>query len=414
MKGKYSLPVVKAVDLIWTSFDRDEMRRGYEMLMKEAQNGDADALCFIARCHMGEEYVWSGAGFATDDENASLLLQKSAIMGSATGVLCAVRCGNLTPTVQRSMPFGSFKEAYEEILEQADRGNAFCQYLIGNVYYWGDYLMVEPELAKQFKDVKEYNAFAYPIAKKYYEQSFNGRITAGWGNYRDILKSGLVDDDPELLEYYFQKLSEVSPVVCCSYGVYLSTEKNDMRGALSCYINAAQRGDMQATLNAGCFYDEGCVVERDLDMAFQFYEIAAIGGEPGAQWQVGYYYFDGWGSVEQDYAKAAHWFHKAYENPKGGSEVRAAAYLAICYQDGLGVVQDYDMAFSYLEEVADSIEELWDPINSMVLNALGVAYAYGLGTEQDIESGRRYFKAAAEMGSEEAVENLRSLEQNGE
>ncbi|WP_289854836.1 hypothetical protein [uncultured Duncaniella sp.] len=69
-----------------------------------------------------------------------------------------------------------------------------------------------------------------------------------------------------------------------------------MRGALSCYINAAQRGDMQATLNAGCFYDEGCVVERDLDMAFQFYEIAAIGGEPGAQWQVGYYYFDGWGS----------------------------------------------------------------------------------------------------------------------
>ena len=72
------------------------------------------------------------------------------------------------------------------------------------------------------------------------------------------------------------------------------------------------------------------------------------------------------------------------------------------------------MAFSYLEEVADSIEELWDPINSMVLNALGVAYAYGLGTEQDIESGRRYFKAAAEMGSEEAVENLRSLEQNGE
>ncbi|MDE6800940.1 MAG: hypothetical protein K2P62_12050, partial [Phocaeicola sp.] len=99
MKGKYSLPVVKAVDLIWTSFDKEEMRRGYEMLLQAGQKGDADALCFIARCHMGEEYVWSGGGFATDDDNASLLMQRSALMGSATGVLCAVRSGNFTPSV---------------------------------------------------------------------------------------------------------------------------------------------------------------------------------------------------------------------------------------------------------------------------------------------------------------------------
>ena len=81
MNGKYSLPVVKAVDLIWTSFDKEEIHRGYAMLMQAAQQGDADALCFIARCFMGEEYVWSGAGFATDDASASKLMQKSALMG---------------------------------------------------------------------------------------------------------------------------------------------------------------------------------------------------------------------------------------------------------------------------------------------------------------------------------------------
>ena len=43
MNGKYSLPVVKAVDLIWTSFDREEIHRGYAMLMQAAQQGDADA-----------------------------------------------------------------------------------------------------------------------------------------------------------------------------------------------------------------------------------------------------------------------------------------------------------------------------------------------------------------------------------
>ena len=66
MNGKYSQPVEQAVDLIWTSFDRDEIRRGYAMLMQEAQRGDADALAFIARCFMGEQYVWSGAGFKPD------------------------------------------------------------------------------------------------------------------------------------------------------------------------------------------------------------------------------------------------------------------------------------------------------------------------------------------------------------
>lgn len=58
MKGKYSKPVKTAVELIWSSFDRDEIRRGYAMLMQAAQQGDADALAFIARCFMGEEYVW--------------------------------------------------------------------------------------------------------------------------------------------------------------------------------------------------------------------------------------------------------------------------------------------------------------------------------------------------------------------
>ena len=108
MNGKFSLPVVKAIDLIWTSFNKEEIRRGYEMLLQAAQHGDADALCFIARCFMGPQYVWSGAGFATDDANASMLMQKSAMMGSASGVLCAVRSGNFTPAVQRAMPFASF------------------------------------------------------------------------------------------------------------------------------------------------------------------------------------------------------------------------------------------------------------------------------------------------------------------
>jgi len=49
MKGKYSKSVKTAVKLIWSSFDREEIRRGYALLMQAAQQGDADALAFIAR-----------------------------------------------------------------------------------------------------------------------------------------------------------------------------------------------------------------------------------------------------------------------------------------------------------------------------------------------------------------------------
>lgn len=226
MNGKYSLPVVKAVDMIWTSFDREEIQRGYAMPFQAAQQGDADALAFVARCFMSEEYVWSGAGFAPDDANASKLMQKSALMGSATGVLCAVRSGNFTPTVQRGMPFASFKEVFGEILGQAERGNAFCCYMIGNVYFWGDYLLVEPELAKEFKTENKY------------------------------------------------------------------------------YAKAAYRGNPQGAYNAGHIYEGGEEVEENAEVAYQFFGMAAQGGHPGGQFEMGYYHFEGCGGAEQDYAKA--------------------------------------------------------------------------------------------------------------
>ncbi len=408
MKGKYSKPVKTAVELIWSSFDRDEIRRGYAMLMQAAQQGDADALAFIARCFMGEEYVWPQAGFKVDDENASKLMQKSAMMGSATGVLCAARSANLTPSVERAMPFASFKEAFEEILGQAERGDAFCCYMVGNVYYWGDYLRVEPDYAKQFKDENGYNAWAYPIAKEWYERSFDGGLCAGWGNYCNIRESGLCDIAQDVFEKYYLKLADISPVICNNYGYYLRTEKGDSYGGLLRYVEAARRGDPQAAYNAGHIYEAGEEVDENIDLAYQLYEMAAKCGHPAGQFEVGYYLFEGFGDVEQDYAKAVEWFEKAYQNPKCSETTRTqtAAYLGLCYQEGLGTVQDDDVAFEYLHEAGEDIDNLWESITVKVLTALGVAYAFGRGTETDIELGYQYLEDAAKLGSEEAKEYI--------
>lgn len=404
MKGKYSKPVKTAVKLIWWSFDRLQIREGSTMLMQAAQKGDADAMAYLARCFMGPEYVWPQAGFKTDEANASKLMQKSAMMGSATGVLCAARSGNLTPYVKRAMPFASFKEAFEEILGQAERGDAFCCYIVGNVYFQGDYLIVEPELTKQFKDVDGYNAWAYPIARRWFEKSFDGGLCAGWGNYCDIRNSGLCDIPKDRFEKYFLKLADISPLICNNYGYYLRNEKGDSYGGLLRYVDAARRGDPQAAYNAGIIYEAGEEVAEDLDLAYNLYDMAAKGGHPAGQFEVGCYMFEGYGNVAQDYAQAVEWFEKAYDNPECSDTTRtqAAAYLGICYQGGLGVVQDDNIAFQYLQEAGDNIDELWDSLSAKALTALGAAFAFGRGTEPDIDTGCRYLEEASKLGSEDA------------
>ena len=271
--------------------------------------------------------------------------------------------------------------------------------------------MVEPELAKTFKNERAYYAFAYPLARDYFERSFRGRVCAGWGNYCDIMDSGLGDIKKSTFETYYRALAEISPVICGNYGVYIERETGNYELANAYYTKAMQRFDMQATFNLGCSYEKGEGVEKDLDSAFQLFEIAAIGGHPGAQWAVGYYYFEGWGNTEIDYAKAADWFTKGYNNPKDDKKMDCAAYLAVCYQDGLGVVQDDDLAFGYLKDVEYNLEAIsHDSIVGIALNALGVAYAYGRGTRQDIESGIEYLESAVKLGNNEAKENLEQLE----
>lgn len=406
MKGKYSKPVKTAVKLIWSSFDRESIRKGYAMLVQAAQQGDADALAYIARCFMGEEYVWAQAGFKADEANASKLMQKSAIKGSATGVLCAARSGNFTPSVEREMPFASFKEAFEEILGQAEGGDAFCCYMVGNVYYWGDYLRVDPGLAKQFKDTQEYNAWAYPIAREWYERSFDKGLCAGWGNYVNIRKSRLCDIPIDVYDKYYQLLADISPVICCNYGYYLRTDKGDPYGGLLRYMEAARKGDPTGAYNAGHVYEAGEEVEENIGLAYQLYEIAARGGLAAGQFEMGYYHFEGCGDAEQDYALAFDWFEKAYENPKCEADTKAqcAAYLGICYQSGLGVVQDEEVALEFLKEAEEGKDNLWESILGNVFKALGVAYAFGKGTEEDIELGYQYFEDAVRLGSEEAKE----------
>jgi hypothetical protein len=71
--------------------------------------------------------------------------------------------------------------------------------------------------------------------------------------------------------------------------------------------------------------------------------------EPYDMYYKGMEYQYGWGSVQQDYAKAREWYEKAAD--KG--EVRAMIRLGCFYGVGLGGARDYSKAREWYQKAAD-------------------------------------------------------------
>lgn len=401
----------RAIDLIWKSFDSEKIQAGYRLAQEAAEEGDPDALCVLGRCHLGSDYLWEEAGIDDDPVRASKLIKESVLAGSAIGVLTAMRCGELTPGVKRRMPFASEKEAFAKVHLEAQSGNGFCLFMIGNALFWGDYLTFEPEASKQFNSPEEYYAFAYPLAAEYYKNAFDKGILYGFGNFRTICESEYGNIPEPAFEAYFKLVADNgNPLVCNDYGKYLQDEYEGCdEEAFSYYMKAFEFGDLMSAYNVGVSYDYGMGVEEDLDKAFEYYRIAAEAGWPSAQFQLGDFYFEGRGNIARDYAKAFKWLKCAYDNSNEDNCWRPAAELSILYQDGLGTIRDYDMAFEMLSVVEDVIDDVWEPLDAMVLNALGVAYGFGLGTDADIDKGIEYLDRAIEFGSEAAKANKARL-----
>ncbi|MDE7024803.1 MAG: hypothetical protein K2O88_02850, partial [Paramuribaculum sp.] len=245
-----------AIDKIWKSFDKKQMLEGFEILQQASKNGDADACCFLGRCYMGEEFVWDGAGFPVDEQLASQLIKQSVLYGSADGVMCALRTGNLSPAVRKEMPFASLSDAFDMVKANAQAGDAFSQYEMGNAMFYGDYLTIYGKSeSDKFSSEEQYNAFAYPIAAKYYAESFKNGLSAAFGNYRSIYFSELAEISTRDFEAEMKRLADYGdPRVCNDYGKWLDDQYNDKKSAFRYYVMALEQGDLQSAYNVAVCY----------------------------------------------------------------------------------------------------------------------------------------------------------------
>ena len=112
---------------------------------EERELGDAYAL--LARVYAGPRFTWAESGFPEDNMRTYQCLHDSIRRNSPIGTLQALRiAGSITPTVRRDMQL-SFDDAFRVVFDYAQKNDTYCQYIIGNVFFWGDYHTITP--AKQ-------------------------------------------------------------------------------------------------------------------------------------------------------------------------------------------------------------------------------------------------------------------------
>ena len=174
----------------------------------------------------------------------------------------------------------------------------------------------------------------------------------------------------------------------------------DYQRALEILRPIAVRGDAVAQSYLGTMHEQGNGVEQDAAKAFHWFEMAAQQAEPFADYRLGMHYASG-EVVEQDLGKAIVHFTRAAENGK----FRDAQFnLGLIHEDGRGTPRDLEAAKKWYMLAADQ-----GNTNAMV-NLAGILEAEG--PDGQLAAHRLYEKAAA-AGSGLAAFNLGALYFNG-
>lgn len=385
----FSDAVEQALQYIYYDEGGGKGKEGFQILEQASAAGDGDASCVLARCLCGHQYVWEGHRFPVDDNRATALLHKAVEQGSAMAVLVCLRTGDLTPSLEKKMPFSSVREAFEIVLKNAELGDAFSQYVIGNSYFWWDFIRIQQIDRNDFKNEQAFRQCLKENIQKsedWFWKAFRGGIHFAGNNLRHYYLNG----DEDIIEPQPAKAADLArigaergyPGYQCEYARELRNNKQ-YEEALHWFKKAAAGGDRDAWYFIGEAYEEGKLVGQDLPYAAQCYEKGLNAFEMSAPCHNGLadLYWKGKG-VPQDYAKAYQLLSWAYEHGNNWG----VPYMGMCCFYGQGTQQDYGKARKFLEEVD------WNDSETFYL--LGCIYGRGLGVNTDIKKGVAYLQRA--------------------
>ncbi len=396
----FSDPVEQALQYIYYNVRTGQGKEGFELLEKASAAGDGDASCVLARCLCGYQYVWSGHKFPEDDARATKLLHLSVEQGSALGVLVALRSGELTPSVQKKMPFANLQEAFDVVHQKAEMGDAFCQYIIGNCYFWWDFLRIQDKGRESFASDAQFKAYLKENISKcedWFWRALRGGIYHAGNNLNRYYEQG----DEDIILPQPEKAKDIWHIGAeYGYPIHQYIYAKDLREAkryeeaMEWFKKAAEGGEPDVWFYIGEAYENEKGVPKDLNYAVKCYEkgLAVSDNKVGCANRLGAMYYDG-NPMPKDYAKAFQLL--SYAESEGSDW--GVCYLGKCCFRGWGTQQDYAKARTYLEQVT------WN--NKEAFFMLGYIYGRGLGgVTADIKKGVEYLQKAGD--NQEAKEEL--------
>lgn len=382
--------VEQAVEDIYYCYDKKKAAAAMEALKRAAGAGNADAAYVLSRCYCGPEYSWEYHPFLEDNSKVEYWIRYSILNGSAMGVLGAMRCGMLTPQLERDMPFADLKEVWDIVFKKAQGGCAFCQNMIGNTYYWLDIVKIDRKSPGDFQDSVAWNCYLKEMKLAcipWFERAFRGGMGFAGRNLYNLYGTG----ENGMLERQLQKADEVRqlgaqlgyPEWLEMQGKHLLKQEGRETEGFRLCKHAADKGQLSAWYPVGKAYREGKIVPKDVPYALSCFEKGLDDPQSiGCANMAGELYFLGKDGVPQDYGRAVRLLERAYGlNSTWGSDM-----LGLCYLMGWGCLKDTARARMLLENFQ---------YNTEFRNfGLGLIYADGIEGPQDIRKGVEYLMKA--------------------
>ena len=368
-----------AIDQLWVNPWNGDGKKAKDMLEEAANEGNGDAYFFLGRCYLGECYVNPRFGFEENIDLGMEYFNKSIELGSAIGMFGAQRLGGFEPRGGSYVhsPYTSLKEIWDEVNNLAENGQVFCQYMIGNAYYYGDCLEMlgydDDQVALPL--IQSFQKKAIEMFEKCVDKGFAMAAV----NLIDILTSGEygMPIDQKRADEVKKRGAELHNPFCeCQLARTL--EDTNIEQALELYQRSITHGGDDAYYYLGELYLWGTKLPKDLLKAKHYYEkgLEANSHVIGCKNGLGKMYFDGVDGIEQDYNKAFGFFKETRPENKWCSDM-----LGTCYLKGLGTSVNYEAAKE---------EFLVYPDEELSAIGLGEIYCYGLGVKQNIRTGMEY------------------------
>lgn len=375
-----------AIDLLWRQKDRQLFKQAIEELEGALEEGVLDAYYFLGRC-----YAY-GEGVSVNDQKAMDYYIKGAKKGNAKCVLGIDR----TNSFEACMYNGTLTSAYEEVTREAEAGDVFSAYMIGNAYYWGDIAGLRA------KTLEEYEVLQKELEKKcipwYRKASESGIIPAIANLCVNLLNNGTKEEWEECIGWC-DRLINSNDKNGYGYKVQAYYKLEDYEGCVefgeSVIRKIIDSNDKRLT---AYFIGQACMKLKNIEKAAKYFSTSVEYGDIESAVILGELYFKG-EQIPSDYSRSFYFLTKAVKT----NDSTAQHLMGLSYFYGKGCEKDYVQARLYFEAVINN--QYSTAYYGETLFYMGEIYKNGLGLNSNNDRAHDYYiRAQKQMYDKAAVE----------